>query len=141
MEQKMLLPIVVVVLVVGFLIGFYASSAVPGGKAKPFVSAEKSNLLNPDGKYSDFEVLGTAAGYRFSGALVGIDNKSITLKTSERFLQVKKPESTVYFGVRDNRREQISEAQLRQNEQAVMVVSVDKSTDAISSLSITVKRP
>lgn len=147
----MLLPIVVIVLVGGFLIGYYAASFGGGGgkavksqapsSAAEETASESSSVLNPGGKYADFEALGTAAGYRFSGTLVGIDNKSVTLKTSERFLQVKKPESTIYFEVRNNRREQISEAQLRQNEPAVMVVSVDKSTDTISSLSITVKRP
>ena len=92
MEQKMLLPIVLIVLVGGFVIGYYAATFGGGGKSS--VSGLASSKLYLD--VSSAAVTDSTLSQTFEGVVTGADESGWTLSTGSSSVMLPKGRTVFY---------------------------------------------
>lgn len=140
MEQKMLLPIVIVVLVGGFLIGYYAatgigSAAKPGKGALPLAETQAVSKA----QYAEFFQAQTYTQF-LKGAFEGATDDTVTISNSGKTLAIQKPRVTNFFISTVNSRTSVEPQLLKQGEQVDVMVAFDAETGKPTNLAVTANR-
>jgi|TARA_Y100000310_G_C20591506_1_gene768296 hypothetical protein len=132
MHGKPIISVFIVVIIVIF--AYYILVLQPQSFVDP---------IDPNNEFEDYRVLENTAdqesnilSYRVIGQIEEITNDELKIRTVERVLTIKKPEATEYIAFIPA--VTIDETQLQQNGYVRATVSVDKTTNEVVKLSVTV---
>jgi hypothetical protein len=128
MNGRTVVSVFVVVVVVIFAYYIFVLQSEP-----IFISTIDPNYENID--YLKSENTDTII-YDVVGEIVEVSKEELTLKTSERILTIKKPESINYIEFFTDL--PIDETQLQQNDYVRAIINVDKTTDEVVDVSVVV---
>ena len=144
MEQKMLLPIVVIVLVGGFVIGYYAATF--GGGAGKVAKTTASNLPAWAGadaisktQYPEFFQAQTFTQF-LTGQLVSTTGDSVVISKDGKALAVPKARVTNYFISTATGRTTIDDTLLKAGETVTIALTFDTETGNAVSLAVSAER-
>ena len=140
MEQKMLLPIVIVVLVGGFLIGYYAATGIgtaakQGKGAVPITETQAVSKA----QYAEFFQAHTYTQF-LKGAFEGSTDDTVSISNSGKTLVIKKPRVTNFFISTANGRTSVEPQLLKQGEQVDVMAVFDAETGKPVNLAVTANR-
>lgn len=142
MEQKMLLPIVVLVLIGGFIIGYYAATF--GGAGKSAGSSTAAPALTSGDvvsktQYPEFFQAQTLTQF-LKGQLVSAEGDSVVISQNSRSLAIKKPMATNYFISTATGRATVDATLLKAGETVTIALTFDAETGKAKSLAVSAAR-
>lgn len=140
MEQKMLLPIVVIVLVGGFIIGYYAATFGGTGKAAKgaALSAGSQDVVSK-AQYPEFFQAQTFTQF-LKGNLVSTTGDSVVISQAGKNLAIKKARVTNYFISSATGRATVDASLLKAGEPVAIALAFDPETGKANSLAVTAVR-
>lgn len=143
MEQKMLLPIVVIVLVGGFVIGYYAATLGGAGKSAGSTSGAALPLPTQDivskALYPEFFQAQTFTQF-LKGQLVSTAGDSVVISQGGKNLAIPKAQVTNYYVSTATSRATVDAALLKAGEAVNIAFTFDTETGKATSLAVTAAR-
>ena len=144
MEQKMLLPIVLIVVVGGFVIGYYAATFGGAGKTTAKTAAGSLPAWAGAGaiskaQYPEFFQAQTFTQF-LTGQLVSTTGDSVVISKAGRNLAVPKARVTNYFISTATGRTTVDAKLLKAGEPVTIALTLDPETGNAISLAVTGSR-
>ena len=140
MEQKMLLPIVLIVLVGGFVIGYYAATFGGAGKAaKAGVTSPAGQDIVSKSQYPEFFQAQTFTQF-LKGELVSATGGSVVISKDGKNLAIKKARVTNYFISTAKGRVTVEPTDLRPGEQVDVMLAADPETGKPINMAVSASR-
>ena len=134
MKDKAIVSVIIGVVII--LFGYYTFISPQGSPA-----SEDRQPLNSTFAIEQIKSLGNITKIEaVTGTLVEVNNENLMLLTGEGILTIKKSAITNYFVHSEEINTSISDNELRENDQATIVIAVDESTDEMTALSVVVTR-
>lgn len=142
MEQKMLLPIVVIVLIGGFIIGYYAATFGGAGKAAKTTSnlpAWAGASAISKAQYPEFFQAQTFTQF-LTGQLVSTTGDSVVISKNGKTLAVPKARVTNYYISTATGRTTVDATLLKTGETVTIALTFDTETGNAASLAVSATR-
>lgn len=141
MEQKMLLPIVVIVLVGGFVIGYYAATFGGGAlkAAKGAALPAGSQDMVSKAQYPEFFQAQTFTQF-LKGELVSATGDDVVISQPGTSLAIKKPRVTNYYINTAKGRVTVAATDLKTGEQVDVMLAVDAETGKATNMAVSAAR-
>lgn len=134
MNSKEIIFVLIGVVIIIF--GYYTFISPQGSPA-----SEDRQPLNSTFAIEQIKSLGNITKIEaVTGTLVEMDKENLMLRTGESILTIKKSSVTEYFEHSNEISTNIRDNELKQNDEATIVVAVDGSTDEMIALSVVVTR-